>query len=82
MRFLLLLPISILAAACVPGAGAVQVRAAHDLACPKEEVRIVELTLAKADDSLYEAKGCGKRMEYWVKGREIRQHHGEWYVPR
>jgi hypothetical protein len=82
MRMSYLLPMTLAVAGCIPGAGAVQLRAAHDLACPKEEVRVVELTLAKPDDTLYEAKGCGKHMEYWVKGREIRQHHGEWYAPR
>jgi hypothetical protein len=74
--------------ACTPGASAVHKRAAADLDCPAKDVRVVPLSLSKAsllanpDDALYEAKGCGKRLEYWVKDRVIRPHHGEWYAPR
>jgi hypothetical protein len=79
---LFLLPATLAGAGCIPGASAVRSQAARDLNCPKNEISVVELSLAKPDDALYEAKGCGKRMEYWVKGRDIRQHHGEWYAPR
>jgi hypothetical protein len=69
-------------AGCTPGAGAVRAQAARDLSCPEKEVVVHELSLGRNDDALYEARGCGKRVEYWVKGREIRQHQGEWYFPR
>jgi hypothetical protein len=74
-------------AACVPGASEVKVTAARDLGCA-QQITVTQKSLAAAplfrnpDDVLYEAAGCGKRIEYWVKGREIRQHHGEWYAPR
>ena len=78
-----LLPVaSLLLAACVPGAGAVQKRAAVDLGCPVNDVKVAPLSLSEPSDALFEAKGCGKRLEYWVKGRDIRPHHGEWYAPR
>lgn len=73
---------------CVPGARAVRAQAAQELGCPEKDVTVVPLSLSSEpvvgnpDDALYEARGCGKRSEYWVQGRVIRQHHGEWYAPR
>lgn len=79
----------LLLAACVPGASAVQKRGAADLNCPVKDVQVVRLDLmnqtllgTSGDEALYEAKGCGKRMEYWIKGRNIRPHHGEFYSPQ
>ena len=47
-----------------------------------DDVKVAPLSVSEPSDALYEAKGCGKRLEYWVKGRDIRPHHGEWYAPR
>jgi hypothetical protein len=79
----------LLATGCTPGAEAVRNRAEHDLQCPPRQITVARMSvsageplLGNPDDALYEAKGCGKRAEYWIKGRKIRPHHGEWYAPR
>jgi hypothetical protein len=78
----------ILLAGCTPGPDAVRASAERDLPCPASAITVALKTLAAApllghpDDVVYEAKGCGKRAEYWVKDRELRPHHGEWFAPR
>jgi hypothetical protein len=66
---------AVIAFACIPILGCTSVdavtrkvstRAAFDLACPSEEVRVLRLDEGNYGGGAYGATGCGKRISYNV----------------
>ncbi len=62
----MLLLVTLAGAPGCAGAGLVAARAAEDMSCPEKDIQVTNREMGA-----YDARGCGKKLSYVVRGGEV-----------